>query len=114
MSIVMIFIDPKMFETMYEGAKKNNYPDIITTGIAPTKQDEKFQNTTDNIQRREGYLQSIKRDPMIIFWESPACWNKIFRKDKIKDLKISNQLYVGRYSIYLFNDGQVRYSTIIC
>lgn len=24
---------------------------------------------------------------MIIFWESPACWNKIFRKDKIKDLK---------------------------
>lgn len=81
------FIDPKMYETMYEGAKKNNYPDIITTGIAPTKQDEKFQNTTDNIQRREGCLQSIKRDPMIIFWESPACWNKIFRKDKIKDLK---------------------------
>ena len=81
------FVHPEMYQMMYEGAVKNNYPTVVTTGISFIDSTAKFEDKKDTFQRRNGFVQSLEKDPMLLFWESPSCCNKIFRKDKIQELR---------------------------
>ncbi len=77
------YIDFTMYETMYNGAKENNNPDIVSCGIKFVHINDKFQMNSDLNSSAKGYIYHTSKHPEKIFWESPSCCNKIFKKDLI-------------------------------
>src|SRR5699024_1277147 len=77
------FININMFKNMYDEAVKNNFPEVISVGISFIK------NNNDNLMNqidepRYSKLYDFSKDPTLIYWESPSCCNKIFKKSIIK------------------------------
>lgn len=80
------YVHPEMYETMYNGAINNDYPEVVTTGITFVK-NSSFLNKFNRGIRRNGKLLAVLDDPEEILDQSPSVCNKIFRKDVIGDLK---------------------------
>ena len=80
-------INPYMYETMYNGAVQNGFPEVITTGINFIKRDKKIDQDFSHSLRRKGQLKKVEENPDILYWQSPSCGNKLFRKDTLKNLK---------------------------
>lgn len=78
-------IEPTMYETMYQGIMDSNYPDVVTTGIkfidGDIEPDPNFK------ARWNGRLIDLNKDPMRVFWESPSCCNKLFKRELIGDYR---------------------------
>lgn len=77
------YVGLNMYKTMYEAAKKNNFPDIITTSLKFVKDDSyAFKDYTRDFK---GRYYNIEDDPNMILFESPSVCNKLFKKDLVKD-----------------------------
>lgn len=76
-------IEPIMYETMYNGAKENNFPDVVSTGIKFLDPESKIETSQDNKSRWSGNLINTADNPYQVFWESPSCCNKIFKRELI-------------------------------
>lgn len=86
------YVSQKIYETMYDAGKLNNYPDIISTGIRIVKDDTFVDVNYDNDLK--GRLYDINKTPNIILDEGPQVWNKLFKSELIKNYKfIDTKLY---------------------
>lgn len=97
------YVSQKMYETMYNAGKLNNYPDIISTGIRIVKDDEFINVNYDNDLK--GRLYDINKTPNIILDEGPQVWNKLFKSKLIKNYKFINTK--------LYEDMAFTYSSLI-
>lgn len=74
------YINPQMFESMYQETINYNKPDIITTGILFVKDNHYANTDLGYMIRRPGRLIDFTANPDALYDESPAVWNKIFKK----------------------------------
>lgn len=79
------YVNYNMYKTMYEGAVKNNYPEVIITGLNFVKDDYYLKKNFIGLARKEGRIIDVLKDPNFILMQSPSVCNKLFRKDTIKD-----------------------------
>lgn len=79
------YVNYNMYKTMYEGAVKNNYPEIVITGLNFVKNDYYLKNNFIGLGRKEGRIIDVLKDPNFILMQSPSVCNKLFRKDIIKN-----------------------------
>ena len=84
------YISKNMYEDMYNAALINNYPDIVTTRIVFTNNDEylnmKFQHMYN------GYAYNPIEKPFKVLEESPTVCNKIYLHSFIR----KSQFLVGK------------------
>lgn len=97
------YVSSKMYETMYDAGKLNNYPDIISTGIRIVQDEEFIDENYDNDLK--GRLYNINNNPSIILDEGPQVWNKLFKSELIKNYKFINTR--------LYEDMAFTYSSLI-
>lgn len=76
-------VEPIMYETMYNGAKDNNYPDVISVGISFVNPESKIETSKIDKARFKGNLINTSKNPYQVFWESPSCCSKLFKKELI-------------------------------
>lgn len=101
------YVHYQMFETLYKEAIENNYPEVITTGIAFVKNDYKAPQEPE-----EGYRKDVY-DPANTFShvleQSPSCCNKIFLRSSINDLKFTKGMWEDIAYSYssLFNANKI-------
>ena len=81
------YVHPKMFEDMYNGAEQNDFPEVITTGLSFVKEDDHLNAILDSTTRRPGREMETLKSFNEIFFQSPACWNKIYRRDTLENMK---------------------------
>lgn len=79
------YVNFKMYETMYQGAVKNGFPEVVTTGIIFVKDNYYLENNFEDLRQEEGKLISVLENPDLILNESPSACNKIFRSDSMKN-----------------------------
>ena len=78
------YLNPSMYQDMYQDACSNNFPDIITTGFLFVKDDNYFNKDLSFFAKRNGKkVMSIEEKKKLLFDISPACWNKIYKKDLV-------------------------------
>ena len=78
-------ICPNMYEAMYIGAINNNNPDVISCGIRFIYDDN--MNLVNYDYLRKGILTNLINNPLQVYWESPSCCNKMFKKELIGDYR---------------------------
>ncbi len=79
------YVNFNMYAKMYEMAKKNNNPEIITTGLVFTKNNDYLTNNFKGIFQTNGSVLNIADNLNVILDESPSVCNKLFRSDTIKN-----------------------------
>lgn len=79
------YINPRMYQDMYQEAISNNYPEIISTGIRFVKDDRYLETDLSYVARRRGKIYNILDNNFIISDDSPSSCNKLFRRDYIKN-----------------------------
>ena len=79
------YVNFNMYAKMYEMAKKNDSPEIITTGLVFVKNNEYLVNSFKGISQTNGSIINVVDNPKVILDESPSVCNKLFRKDMIKN-----------------------------
>ena len=78
------YINPHMYEDMYNETIIHNKPAIVSTGVTFVKDDRYAKSDLSFIGRQKGRKIDFFKNPDAICDESPAVWNKIFRSDFIK------------------------------
>jgi len=81
------YVNPKMYETMYNGAVANNYPEILTTGISFVTDDSNLHRDFSFSHNPEGRLIKNNSQNTTVYDESPSVCNKLFRNDTIKNYR---------------------------
>ena len=79
------YVSLSMYNTMYEAALKNNFPDIITSSLKFVTDDS--YAFKDYARDLNGRCSRISDNPDRILYESPSVCNKLFRKDVIGDYR---------------------------
>lgn len=79
------YVNFNMYAKMYAMAKKNNNPEIITTGLVFTKNNDYLTNNFKDISQTKGSILNVDDNPSVIIDESPSVCNKLFRSDTIKN-----------------------------
>lgn len=80
------FIEKTMYETMYEGAIESG-ADVVSVGIDFIDSDVNRDRDSLFKARWKGNLVNTYVDPMQVYWESPSCCNKIFKRELIGDYR---------------------------
>lgn len=81
------YINPNMYKELYEVAQKYNHPDLITTGFIFVKGNEYRSNNLNYIENAIPEVINPLENPDRVYEQSPAVWNKLFRKVQVKDYK---------------------------
>ena len=76
-------VEFSMYETMYNGAIKNHYPDVVSSGIKFAHLNSEIIVDFDFVPYGIGRILKTKDHPEEIFWQSPSCCNKIFKREFI-------------------------------
>ena len=78
------FVHPDMYDDLYYAASKTDYPEIVSTGMKDVSENSHFDDI-DDTKRQGGKKICIPKNPNYLYWETPSCCNKIFRKDTIPE-----------------------------
>lgn len=81
------YIHPQMYEAMYQETILHHQPAIVTTGVIFVKGDEYANTDISYMIRHRGEPIDFTANPDSLYDESPAVWNKIFRRDTIENDK---------------------------
>lgn len=81
------YVNPTMYEELYEAAKKYNKPELITTGILFVREDEYRTKDLSFLGKTSPKVIHPLDNEEAIYAESPTVCNKLFRKDTVKDYK---------------------------
>ena len=81
------YVNPGMYEELYQVALDNNMPELISTGLSFVKENEYRKNNLAYIGKQPATIIHPMDDPDYVFFESPSLCNKLFRKDTVKDYK---------------------------
>lgn len=84
------YINPGMYEELYQTALTSNMPELITTGLIFVVGDEYRKKDLNFIEKVSKKVISPLKNPNAVFFESPSLCNKLFRKDTIKDYHFLN------------------------
>ena len=79
-------IEPYMYERMYKAAINNNHMDIVTTNMTFIKSDYK-EKDKEPLYDSKPRLIDYAKNPLDIIWDSPAVWNKIYKRKLINDYR---------------------------
>ncbi len=79
------YVNFNMYAKMYEMAKKNDDPEIVTTGLVFVNNNDYLANSFKGISQTSGSIISVFDNPSAILDESPSVCNKLFRSDMIKN-----------------------------
>lgn len=109
------YIHPKMYETMYQGALMNHYPEMIVTNMIFVKSDEYAKNDLSYMNRSLGTIINpiLEKNKMLDI--SPSVCLKLFRRDFIKhkyfledclweDIAFSNICFMEAKRILLYSN----------
>lgn len=78
------YVNPNMYQDMYDGATTNNYPEVIITGLITVKDDRNLNRDFSHSARRKGTkINNANLTLLDLMSESPSCCNKLFRKDTL-------------------------------
>jgi len=104
-------VENTMYETMYKGDIDNNFTDVITSGIRFIKEDKV---NPDFKSRWKGKLIDINKNPMEVFWESPSCCNKLFKRELIGNYRFLEKCtwedVAFTYSMLMKSDTMLMFS----
>ncbi len=81
------YISINMYKSMYESAKKNNFPDIVNTMMVLAKTDSSLMYDFNNSSIFNESLMETNKNKKLFYSFSPSCCNKIFKKELISDYK---------------------------
>lgn len=79
------YVNNKMYQTMYEEAVLNNYPEVIITGLCFVKDNYYLENNFSFLNRTKGKIINSTENPDFILNQSPSSCNKLFRSDIVKN-----------------------------
>lgn len=79
------YVNPRMFKEMYDAALRNDYPEMVTTGVRFVKDDVYAKCDLSFLANNKEIIIRPSVKPESVIFESPSVCNKIFRKDTIKD-----------------------------
>ncbi len=79
------YVNFNMYAKMYEMAKKNDDPDIITTGLVFVKNNDYLANNFKGINKTNGKVINVSDNPSAILDESISVCNKLFKRNIIKN-----------------------------
>lgn len=81
------YVNPGMYEELYQAAVENNMPELISTGLKFVEGSEYRKNKLEYIGKQSAITIHPMNDPEQVFFESPSLCNKLFRKDTVKNYK---------------------------
>lgn len=81
------YVNPGMYEELYQAAVENNMPELISTGLKFVEGSEYRKNKLEYIGKQSAITIHPMNDPDQVFFESPSLCNKLFRKDTVKNYK---------------------------
>ena len=81
------YVNPGMYEELYQTAVENNMPELISTGLKFVEGNEYRKNKLEYIGKQSAITLHPMNDPDQVFFESPSLCNKLFRKDTVKNYK---------------------------
>ncbi len=81
------YINPVMYQELYDAAEKNGFPELVTTDVTFVKNDEYLRKDLSFLIRRPPIVIHPEQDKDAVFDQSPSPCNKIFRADTIKNYK---------------------------
>lgn len=84
------YINPEMYEELYQAAINNNRPALITTGLVFVKGNEYRTGDLSFIAKASISTIQPLESPNSIFLESPSLGNKLFRNDTAKNYRLLN------------------------
>ena len=92
------YVSCNMYEDMYN-ASINYSSDITSVGIKFLCNNEDNSLLTNNYC----YQNDLEKNPMQIFWESPSCCNKIFKRDLIDNYTFLEDCYFEDVDLFYVN-----------
>lgn len=84
------YVNPEMYEELYQTAIDNDMPELIVTGLNFVKGNEYRSHDLSFIGKQPTTIIHPEDTPDQIFFESPSLCNKLFRKDTIKNYRFLN------------------------
>lgn len=81
------YVNPGMYEELYQAAVDNNMPELIVTGLSFVKGNEYRKKDLTFISKQSTTIIHPMDNPDQVFFESPSLCNKLFRKDTVKNYK---------------------------
>lgn len=81
------YVNPGMYEELYQAAVDNNMPELIVTGLSFVKGNEYRKKNLTFIGKQSTTIIHPMDNPDQVFFESPSLCNKLFRKDTVKNYK---------------------------
>ena len=81
------YVNPGMYEELYQAAVDNNMPELIVTGLSFVKGNEYRKKDLTFIGKQSTTIIHPMENPDQVFFESPSLCNKLFRKDTVKNYK---------------------------
>lgn len=81
------YVNPGMYEELYQAAVENNMPELIVTGLSFVKGNEYRKKDLTFISKQSTTIIHPMDNPDQVFFESPSLCNKLFRKDTVKNYK---------------------------
>ena len=84
------YVNPGMYEELYQTAVENNMPELISTGLSFVEGSEYRKNRLEYIGKQKATIIHPMHNPDQVFFESPSLCNKLFRKDTVKNYKFLN------------------------
>lgn len=79
------YVSLSMYNTMYEAASKNNYPDVVVSSLKFVTDDSYAFKDYDRDFNGRHY--DVLDNPDLIIYQSPSCCNKIFKRELIGDYR---------------------------
>ncbi len=79
------YVNFNMYAKMYEMAKKNDNPEVVTTGLVFVKNNDYLVNNFKGIAQTNGCIIQVADNPSALLDESPSVCNKLFRSDMVKN-----------------------------
>ena len=81
------FVNPNMYKSMYEGAIKNDKPDIVNTLISFVKDDSYMYSNFNYFSNSSPRLKETSKNKAVFYSYSPSSCNKIFKKELISNYR---------------------------
>lgn len=81
------YVNPGIYEELYQAAVDNNMPELIVTGLSFVKGNEYRKKDLTFIGKQSTTIIHPMDTPDQVFFESPSLCNKLFRKDTVKNYK---------------------------
>lgn len=102
------FVHPKMYEVMIEEARNNNYPDVISVGLAFVRNNNFLLHVPD-IYRQPKKAFNVLENPKLILNESPSVCSHLFKRETITCQFLENKMWedVAFTFSHLFNANRV-------